>query len=349
MRPKYFSPKSYLQLLAVLLAVLSLPKSSTESLRGTVVAVFAPSWSLLSSARQSLRNFSEETIQGSDNETVYVNEAIQSLQLENQLLKNKISALEDLLRQETHLLEKNIPTVQEELHDIPVIRESEKKMMINLKAESIPAQVIFRSSAAWNSILWVNVGNINNEEIGYPLICKNSPVVVGTKVVGVIDYVGKKQSRVRLITDPVLNPSVRAIRLFNDQTWYLAKGELRGCSQARFRKKSDHLLGTGFNYDFPDHEGPARDLRTGSVLGNLHKTLPTLPIIQENDLLITTGMDGVFPPGLSVAIVSQVKMLKEGDYFYEIEASPCCGNIDQLSLVSILPSQGFDPNDQPLY
>lgn len=344
MKSKLSSPKSYLQILVILLVTLSLPKSSTETLKGGVVAILAPSWSQLSLIRQSLSNLSEETIEGSSGEVVYVNEVIQLLQLENQLLKNRISTLEELLKQETHLLDE---TGREEMRNIPMVRELEKTVLISQKKQAIPAQVIFRSSASWNSVLWINVGTVDNDKIGYPLICKNSPVVVGTKVIGVIDYVGKRQSRVRLITDPSLNPSVRAIRHHNDKTWYLAKGELRGCSQTRFRKKSDYLFGTGFNYDFPDHEGPARDLRTGAVQGNAHKSLPALPIIQENDLLVTTGMDGIFPPGLLVATVTHIKMLKEGDYFYEIEASPSYGEMDQLSLVSILPSQGFDPNDQP--
>ena len=44
------------------------------------------------------------------------------------------------------------------------------------------------------------------------VIGKNSPVVVDGSLVGVVEYVGKRSSRVRLITDSGLISSVRALR-----------------------------------------------------------------------------------------------------------------------------------------
>ena len=41
---------------------------------------------------------------------------------------------------------------------------------------------------------------------------KNSPVLFGTSIIGVVEYVGYERSRVRLITDEKLVPSVRAVR-----------------------------------------------------------------------------------------------------------------------------------------
>src|SRR5258708_1966782 len=51
-----------------------------------------------------------------------------------------------------------------------------------------------------------------NQALGNAIIAKNSPVVLGASLVGVVDFVGKKQSRIRLITDSGLSPSVRAVR-----------------------------------------------------------------------------------------------------------------------------------------
>lgn len=282
----------------------------------------------------------EDSFIDEDGQTHYVNEEIERLHLENQLLKNEVSKLQEVLNQEPFLHQK---LDHKPLHQI---REKERKLILGLELLSVPTQVIYRSSASWNSTLWINAGENHNEELGHLIVAKNSPVVVGRSVVGVIDYVGKKQSRVRLITDTTLTPSVRAIRNIDDTVWYLAKGELRGSTLPKWRNRSNTLQGVGFNYDFPDHEGPARDLRTGEPSDKVEK-FPTLQIIQPEDLLITTGMDGVFPPGLEVAKVSHVKLLKEGDYSYEIEATPCCGNLDQLSLVSILSPLGFDPTDHP--
>ncbi|MCE5317037.1 MAG: hypothetical protein LLG04_06700 [Parachlamydia sp.] len=208
------------------------------------------------------------------------------------------------------------------------------------------AQVIFRAPMTWNSYLWINAGKEENRKLGKNIIAKNSPVLYGRSLVGVIDYVGDRQSRVHLITDTRLTPAVRAMRFIGKQAHLLAKGELHGNSKPIGRKESLLLKGIGFNYDFEDGEGPARDLRSG---GSLDPARParSMPIIQVNDLLVTTGLDGVFPKGLEVAIVTKVSPLKEGDYSYEIEARPTARELDRLSYVFIIPPTGFDPEDQP--
>ena len=243
----------------------------------------------------------------------------------------------------------------------------------------------------WNSSLWINVGKADNEKYGYAAISKNSPVLLGNAIVGVVDFVGIHQSRVRLITDSGIKPSVRAVRgdsqrrllLENlslakdnllrhsglladtdvkaiidsidrilpkmhveEKTWYLAKGEIYGRSQPLWRSPGQVLKGIGFNYDFPDEEGPARDLRTGKAQNSQLK-LPVMSLLKVNDLLETTGMDGVFPKGLLVAIVTKIEPLKEGDYYYELEAKPAAGNLDELSLVFVVPPVGYDSGDQP--
>lgn len=208
----------------------------------------------------------------------------------------------------------------------------------------IAAQIIYRSPASWDNSLWVNVGSEYNNKIGKNSIAVNSPVLVGTSIVGVIDYVGKKQSRVRLITDSKLTPSVRVVRKVNGKVLLLAKGELYGQNQPLWRRSANQLKGIGFNFDFEDATGPARDLRTGAPIGK-EETVQKIPLLREGDLLITTGMDGVFPAGLQAARVLKVHPLKEGDYYYEIDAKPTAGNLDELSLVFILPPVGFSPHE----
>lgn len=48
-----------------------------------------------------------------------------------------------------------------------------------------------------------------------------------------------------------------------------------------------------------------------------------------------------------VAEVTKVHPLKEGDYFYELEALPVAGNFDDLSLVFVIPPVSYDPDEQP--
>lgn len=247
----------------------------------------------------------------------------------------------------------------------------------------MPAKVIYRNSSSWHSSFWIAVGNKDNEKLAFPIISKNSPVMYGNALIGIIDYVGTRQSRVKLITDSSIVPSVRAVRgniqahwlrnnlkeiearlplkaqnasflnelhMFIEQfeaeniNHFLAKGELHGSGKPVWRREGLVLKGYGFNYEYDDEYGPARDLRTGEA--RYYKE-EAMPIIQQGDILVTTGLDGLFPEGISVASVSKVYPLKEGDYVYQIEALPLACNLDHLSWVYVLPSVGFDMEDIP--
>lgn len=385
-------PHAYLIIFFSLLTLMSLPKDSSESLRGSTVALFAPAWHHL----MALKDFFSFSSHHSNDKQPNVNaEEIQRLRLENTMLHHEIAHLKSAIQQELNLISQLAAQKDLSKKTAAFIKNRhrlELQKLLQHQLEAIPAKVIFRSASSWNSSLWINVGTTTNESLKRDVITKNSPVVVGNAVVGVVDYVGKQQSRVRLITDSGLTPSVRALRgnpqqqllrdkihslvqmmentkmalethqdydllivsLTNviqelssdDDTWHLAKGELHGASKPLWRKNGQLLKGIGFNYDFPDNEGPARDLRSGKPL-DPHNGEPALPILKAHDLLVTTGMDGVFPPGLLVAEVTNLKYLKEGDYTYELEAVPAVGNLDDLSLVFVTPSIGYDPNEQP--
>lgn len=319
-------PRSLFVLAFVLLILLSLSKTISEKCCGTTIAYLAPLWESLFQTKIYIQSFF-----GYD---LIKEEQMQQLQLENRMLWIEINQTKDLLKRELELqkeweiLSKPIKESSER-H----IRELEK--MLKRELDAVPARVIFRSPTSWNSSFWVNVGESHNQTLGRTAIAKNSPVVVGHSVVGVVEYVGEKQSRVRLITDSGLTPSVRVKRSIGNETYYLAKGELQGSGKPIWRTGGTLLKGVGFNYEFADAEGPARELRTGQPVTD-QKRLPPLPIIQVTDLLVTSGMDGVFPAGLQVATITKIKPLEEGDYYYEIEAMPTAGNMDSLDLVFIL-------------
>jgi hypothetical protein len=129
---------------------------------------------------------------------------------------------------------------------------------------------------------------------------------------------------------------LKATLLQNSGEFYLAKGELRGTSHPLWRSRSQVLRGTGFNYDFPDPEGPARNLRSGEPYDVSRKN-EAIPLLLPGDLLVTTGLDGIFPSGLRVATVSRVETLKEGASSYEIEAISTAGSLDELTHVFVLP------------
>lgn len=339
----------YLQILGVVLLLMSIPHGMKEKIQGMVIAMFAPAWEQGNFLKRFLNNLSQEKIE-TEGKIKYPSEEIDRLKLENQLLGNEIANFSTILSQESlfdkqlnqFLTEETIKT----LKPIALVHQHELQNLIKKELQALPAQVIFRSLSLWSNSLWINVGSKDNEKIGRTIVSRNSPVMSGVSLVGVVDYVGERQSRVRLITDSGLTPSVRAIRKIEEKVWYLAKGELRGSLNSDWRKQSLILRGIGFNYDFPDEEGPSRDLRTGTPSEGAE--LPIIPIIEQGDLLITTGMDGVFPPGMLVAYVTRLLTLKEGDYTYELEALASV-NLNDLTLVFVLPASGYNPFDQPPY
>lgn len=286
------------------LFLLSFSRELNDRIRGTALSLFFPLWEKISST-------------GHNSKQEGLDLRLEQLVLENQLLKNEIAYLQE--------------------HGNP-----ELENLFSLNFEIVPARVIFRPLSEWDNVLWINVGELTNEQLGKNVIQKNSPVIVKKSVVGMIDYVGKKQSRVRLITSSTLSPSVRVCRKIGDNTCFLAKGELQGGA----KQMSSHeflLRGTGFNYDFSDKEGPARDLRTGQVEGKGKG----LPIIKKGDLLVTSGLDGVFPKGLYIATVQRIYPLKEGDYYFDIEARPTVEGLDHLSQVFVIQPIGFSHQDFP--
>ncbi len=353
------SSKPFLLLIATVFLFMSIPRNATEHLSGLTMAFMAPFWGSITDVRLLASSPMGITNQATITPT---QEELEKLKLQNLLLVREIERLREAL----HFKKNKIST-------------------------PIAARVIFRSPSSWNSSLWIDVGRVDNASAGEQVIAKNSPVLVGNALVGVVDYVGEHQARVRLITDSGLTPSVRASRghiqnrwaieninrlltfidsrpqllsesqkpiaselqklkkllLQSEPSWNLAKGELHGGSKPLWRSQGNLLRGIGFNYDFADEEGPARDLRTGASIGANTAQYPLQPLLKPDDLLITTGLDGVFPPGLLVAEVTKIDLLREGDYYYSLEAKPVVDHLDELSVVFVIPPLGYDPLDQP--
>lgn len=362
---------------------MSLSRHTSDKVRGKSVAIIAPLWEKI----LSFKSFIFHPSQPSPLSHLSIEEDKQRLQLENQLLEIEVAYLQEQLHEQL-LISSQIaqiaPFMPAETKELAAdyqraLQNIFKAMQKRIHA--VPARVIFRSFDTWNSFLWINKGNSINRDLQATVIAKNSPVVIGKAIVGIIDYVGEHQARVRLISDSNLTPSIRASRggehdlLLSEQiegllhqmrykknlpissedqtrlsqllqqlkqnlqpfkkSCYLAKGKLLGSVFSAKLGQSIYLKGMGFNYDFNDEEGESRDLRSGKPTQQAQAE--AIPILKLNDILITTGMDGIFPPGFQVAIVSHIGLLKEGDYFYDLEARPIAGPLEELSLVFVLP------------
>lgn len=349
--------RSFLFLFFVLILIFSLPLHFIDQLRSKTVQMIYPAWQGLSLIVKEDR------------------EEIEQLKLENHHLRVQVETIREWLQ-----FEERLDAQFKRVHDIALYEGKEERerdflkrrsnylcALLDKQYQSLPAQVIFREPATWNSSIWLNVGEQDNQALGRTIVAKNSPVLVGTAVVGMVEFVGPKQSRARLITDAKLSLAVRAIRgnesnrLLREHTdalilglevkqdvdrreemlrllyqlkgdlhlktadRYLAKGELKGCGSPLWRSGHQLLKGVGFNYDFSDEEGPARALRGSEV------------ILQVGDLLVTSGLDGIFPADLPIALVTKISPLREGSCSYDLEAKALCSHLDELRSVRVLP------------
>lgn len=390
MRKTTYRP--FVFLILALFVALSLPQKTSQNIRSLTVSSLSSPWyflhwfktysiELLAALPQNIKNAPNSF-------------EIEQLKRDNQMLRAQMIQVREWLLFEERIQEQCqlLNNIRETKEENPQAKEFYKRralelcQSLSLELQAIPAKVVFRDPSSWSSSLWLNVGEKDNRALGKKVVAKNSPVVVGSSIVGVVEYVGEKQARIRLISDSGLNPSVRAVRgssqnqyllkhldaLLMNLEWrpelftsgeekeaafstllalkrslaeplsdhYLAKGELAGVSAPLWRCRGQTLHGYGFNYDYADDEGPARDLRMGYSLDANRKTNP-IPLLKVGDLLMTTGMDGVFPAGFSVATVSSVAPLREGASSYEIEAIATAGNLEELSSLFVLPPLEF--------
>ncbi|MBN2479883.1 MAG: hypothetical protein JXA94_06615 [Parachlamydiales bacterium] len=381
-RTNYFP---YIFLSVFLFFLMSLSQNASDGLRNFAVSSVSPIWSKFYFAEASHFKIEKNNFPNLKD--------FKKMELENELLKTQAEnfyeflnfdqKIEEQFERFKQLSENNTDDIY--WNDFFRRRAEETKKILKVNLQAVPARIIFRDPTSWSSSVWINIGHKQNESLGKPVISKNSAVVLGKNLIGLVEYVGYKNSRVRLITDAGLVPSVRAIRgstqdrallsivralkdhvharddlfeedqkqsflndLFqlsqkltqNNEDKYLAKGELHGSSLPLFRSKGQVLKGVGFNYDYADIEGAQRDLRKGNVLQD-NIQIKTDPLLKKGDLLVTTGMDGIFPANLHVGIVSKVEDLQDGDFAYEIEAKPMVSNLNELEFVFVMPSLDF--------
>ena len=385
-RPNYFP---FLLLAFFMLFMMSISKNKVDKFRNMAISSFIPT----SHSSKFLLKIPDRTLSQNDNKI-----EMDKLLLENTMLKNQINGIYEWLFFENRIEDQvdKFKVLNEEdqkdiyLKDFFQRRAEELKEILKVEYQALSAKVIFRSASSWSSSIWINIGEKNNEALSKLIVAKNSPVVIGNNLIGIVEYVGEKFSRVRLITDSGFIPSVRAVRgkvqdknLLNiisslknhvhardnlfyskdekenfldklislnsrltnqKEDKYLAKGELHGTSQPLWRSKGTKLKGIGFNYDYADEEGPARDLKSGKII--LDPESKSVLLIEKGDLLVTTGMDGIFPKGLNVGIVTKVYNLEDGDYAYNIEVKSTCANLNELEVVLVLPPLGFEMDEQ---
>ena len=342
----------------VLLSWMNLPRPWVDGLRNGTVASLAPTWKWAKKTRQYL---SDRPQRFWHQPALDVREEVERLQLENQKLRAQLIHITQWMESEQRSREhaELLQSLVGEGNAFLKKKAAYLRDLLKWEWMAIPAQVIYRDPASWSSSLWVSVGEEDNRFLGHKVIAKNSPVVAGAALVGVVDYVGDRHSRIRLVTDAGLSPAVRAVRgalqqheiirlarelldrlqgiegqeesqhalkqlqaqFTTPSRWEdLARGELHGSSSPFWRSRSSILQGIGFHCDAMDPgEGQAFSLK-------------------EGDLLVTSGLDGVFPPDLLVGKVTKIHAMRPGGYAFDLEARPAAVHLNDLQSVFILPA-----------
>jgi cell shape-determining protein MreC len=207
---------------------------------------------------------------------------IGELQRENQVLLAQLEHLrqwllcEDRIEQQMQRLKEyeGLSTTSP-AKDFYQRRALEMTSLLGLELQALPAKVIFREPATWSSFLWINVGEKHNRALGKKIVAKNSPVLFGGCLVGVIEDVRISQSRVRLITDERLTPSVRSVRgqMQSEQLCTQLQGLVRVLEVRKdlFRSSEEHKAFLSFFDRLKsrlDTDGESRYLAKGILKGN---------------------------------------------------------------------------------
>jgi len=144
-------------------------------------------------------------------------------------------------------------------------------------------------------VIWIDAGTKN-----CTFIEKFSPICIGPHAVGLVEEVGELRSKVRLLSDPKVHPHVCA-----ENTKVLANHyvhELRALIHDPVVHSALELVGKKLMGTEEEK------LATAKLLGFDKKSCFTAEVIQGNfkagDLLVTSGWDGIFPPGLFVGRVT---------------------------------------------
>ncbi|NBO24015.1 MAG: hypothetical protein EBU93_02080 [Chlamydiae bacterium] len=299
--------------------------------------------------------------------------------VENQLLKSQIAYIQEWLATQQKM--------EDFFSELKKLEKGQLLLTINQEAQKsrfnalfeylerfsqyAVAKIIFKEPFATSSFAWINLGRAYNDQVKSPVIQKNSPVVLGDVLVGIVEEVFSHHSKIRLITDPNLVVSVVASRgktqlkaihqrsyelldtleLSQDFLWekkdqlkmlllnlhqllekegvdrFYARGEVYGAEYSPFLSYDHSLVGEGFHLEAQS--------KTHLQVQESEKFKEIA--IKSGDLLETTGLDGLFPKGLKVAIVTAIAPSKIGKLAYGIKAKTVVASLNELQYVQILP------------
>lgn len=198
------------------------------------------------------------------------------------------------------------------------------------KARSFERQHVrttVRDPGEWASFVWVQLPAEQSAKNW--LEC---PAIIGDCAVGLVDFVKGERCRVRLLSDAQVSLSVTTPRALGsenqdddrEKTCSPLIGQVRGFGGALWCSSGTLLAGEGY---IP---GPPKS----ALWAHLQKT-PAKRQFAVGDLLVTSGLDGIFPTGLRVGVVTCVETAKlaETRYAFAIQSAVNLHQIDEICLL----------------
>jgi len=301
-----------------------------------------------------------------------------ALVVENQILKSQLAYIKEWVQAQQKVEEffSELKKLEKAQHVALIGHEAQKKRIkiveqfLKYFSQYALGRVIFIEPFASSSLAWIDIGENYNQQVGEMVVAKNSPVVLADQLVGVVEEVYPKFSKIRLITDPKLAIHVKAIRGKEQMKDVQAKAEdLLDCLELmkdiKYERKEEligHLIQLAQELKIDGHD---RDYALGEISGSEYSFLsknrdqlvgtgfslkgsyrqrqddPSKGFqeiaVMKGDLLVSTGKDGVIPAGLKVGWVIEVGKASMGKSTYALRARPACQELHRLEYVQVLP------------
>lgn len=191
--------------------------------------------------------------------------------------------------------------------------------------ERLSTLVSLRDPGDWAGFVWVELPNRQSPETWL-----ESPAIVGDCAVGLVDFCRGERCRIRLLSDAQLSLSVTipASQLEGDLACVPGEcpplvGQVRGFGGALCNSSGSLLAGEGYIPGPPKSEQWRQPLIEGKRQ------------FAVGDLLVTSGLDGIFPSGLRVGSVESVETARPAQtrYLFSLKSAIDLHRVSQITLL----------------
>ncbi len=188
--------------------------------------------------------------------------------------------------------------------------------------QSLPARIVLRDARDWASFIWVEMPEPATAFLLAPAVC-------GDVAIGMVDFASQNRCRIRLLSDSQISLSVTVTknlsRLSSAQNDEPLVGQVRGLGGAIWASSGTILIGEGY---VPN---PPKD----SLTDRHAEFKRSKRRFALDDQLVTSGLDGLFPPDLKVGRVDRIDEDSPGATRYAFGVIGAL-NLSDLTEISIL-------------